>query len=191
MQRSGGNLNMAINRRGIASQFVILIVMGIILFCLFAFWWAYSLIGPPILNTIDNAVTTLSTSQAGNQNISDALNATIVPVNRSLGNLEWISYSLPIMLLLVFILMCSYARSYPFLLPVWLAICAILVFSAIVLSAGFENSTVNDGALYAGYEANNFFITYMPHMITAIGIIGGFVLLIIVSRDKEAEAQVI
>lgn len=163
--------------------------MGIVLFAVMAIWWMYSLIGPPIIHSVDIGVEAIARGVQSSPNVSFAINNTIVPVNNALDNLQWLAYTLPIVLFLCFIMMCFYVRTYPFLLPIWLAISGVLVFMAILMTSGY-NQSVGDDPFYADYAINNFYMSYMPYLIGAVALIGGIVLLVLVSKDASAEVYI-
>lgn len=181
------------NNKGLVGQYMILIVMGIVMFCLMVLYWTYSLVAPPLTYAIDLGTSTLQQGVSGDGNLSFAVNSTFVPVNESLDNLRWLSYSLMIIAFLAFIMICSFVRTYPFLLPFWLLIVFILAFLAIYLGNGYQNVAISGnviGEQYQSWSANDYFMRYLPHIIVVFGLLGGFVLLVLVSRDNTAEVVI-
>lgn len=176
------------DKKGIAQQYIILIIMGFALLAIIGLWFIFSLVAPPLSSVIHTGVGALQTASQGDGNLSNAVDNSFVPVDRSLDNFKWIAYTLPFALLLMFALMASYVRTYPFLLPFWLAIVVVLVFISIYLGNAYQGASV-DGTIY-NYTANNFYMSSLPIIMSIIGVFGGVILLIVVSRDNAAEVVI-
>lgn len=183
--------NLRNDKRGIASQIMIVIIMGIVLAMLMLFIFIGQLIGPPLISTLQdtNGILQETMQSTNNENLTSAAQASFQPAADSLNNFEWLSYTLIIMVFLVFIVMCFYVRTYPFLLFVWIIMIILLVVMAIYLSVVYQDLATDNtlGGYYTSWENTDFILQNLPAIILILGIVGGIVMFILSSREQEAE----
>lgn len=179
------------DKRGIGNQLMLIIVMAIILGLLMLIIFIAQLVGPPLVSTLQdtNSIIQGSLSTSGNQDLVTAGQSSFEPVAQSLNNLEWVSYTMFVMLFIVFLIMCFYVRTYPFLLVFWIILIVIMLIIAIYLAVVYQDLRVDPtlGSYYTSWENSDFFLKNLPAIILVIGIVGGIIMFIISSREQEVE----
>ena len=178
------------NKKGFYTQIMIVIVMGVVLAGLMAFFYLAGIFGPVFVDLFGevNTIVQDTATQTGDGNITRATQASFGNASQAVEQLQWISYLLMTVLIITFLTMCFFVRTYPFLVVVWILIIIVLVFAAIFMSNSYTD-LVNLGFsdVYTSWGNNHFFMSYMPHIIAGIGIVGGIIMFILASRDQEAE----
>lgn len=179
------------NNRGLVQQMIVILVMIGVLMALIVGYFAWSLIAPLLVSTGNELTGALQNVTQGDQNLSVIVNNTIVPLNTSVSqNLEWISYSLLVFLMLGFFLCCFFVRTYPFLLVFWLGFNFVIAFASIYMSSSYSDLLRGSDAAalaYQSWQANSFIITNLPAICIAIGVLGGIILFVLLTKDPEAE----
>lgn len=188
------------NKGGFSKQIITVIIMGLVFGGLMIFLFLLSLGGPIITSTF-NEVTTIVQDVAsdidngpqtpGVANATQAVDASVVKANESIQQLEWIIYTLFLILFLIFIVMCFYVRTYPFLIFVWIFLMVIIIFISLFLTVVYQDISTGDAYLsgiYESWETNHFLLSNLPHIMTAIGIAGGSIMFMLLRKDKEAES---
>jgi hypothetical protein len=180
------------NKEGFVNQIMIVLIIGLVFILIFAVYYVWSL-SAPIVQKLSNDVSPIIKKAVGNSGDSSLINATEVSVNavnNSLNNMEWIGYTALIFMFLTFILIAFYVRTYPFLIFVWFFMIVLGVFIGIFLSVSYQNIKSQGGFLaeaYSSWQTNDLILSYIPHIMVVIGLIGGVVLFILASRETEAE----
>lgn len=176
------------NKKGYGPLISVLLML-LILIGIFIVYFVFSLTAPPILSAFNETVFTLQDASKSDNDLGNATANTFVPVNAGLDNLRWISYSLLVITLLGF-LFCAYTvRTYPFFAVIWILGMIVLIFVSIYMASAYQDVAGNDelGMIYQSWTTNDYFMRYMPYIITAFGFIGGFILFAIISRESEVE----
>jgi hypothetical protein len=183
------------NKRGEANpggQIVLLLVMGVVLVLLVLSLFLWQLVGPPLVSTIQTAGT-ISTQAFQSTQDADIISAgasSITPAVDSLNNLEWVSYTLFTLLFLTFIIMCFFVRVYPFLVVFWIIIVVILFIASLYLTTTYQDMRTDPSLGYTSWENTDFMLRNLPVLIFVVGLVGGIVMYIIASKDKEIDAGV-
>lgn len=183
MLRTRGGLNL--NRKGLTGALITVLLMILVLVFIIILYAFVSFTGPVLTYTTTLATDTLASVDAPGTALTNATETVFVPVNEGLGNLEWLSYFLLIIMVIGFMMLCFFVRTYPFLIIFWLLFVTVIVFSTIYISSAYEDlSSSNDdiGNAYRNWETNNFLLAYLPGITSAIGFLGGIVLFILASR---------
>lgn len=181
------------NRKGIAEQIIYILIIFVILITILVVYFAWSMLAPSI-STITGQITNSAITAAnssGDQNLSVAATTALSPINNSLPILEWGTYFVLIMLFFGFLILCFFVRAYPFLIFFWVILIIILAFVSLFLTDSYL--TASAGTSYVatadqGWTTNNFIMSNLPSIFVAVGIFGGIILFILVSREQEAEA---
>lgn len=179
------------NKRGMATQLMVMIVMAIVLISLVFFGFIIQLVGAPLQSTLQdtNGILQETFQSTGDQNIIDAGQHSFGNASASLSNLEWFAYVMFIVMFLVFIIMCFYVRMYPFLAFFWIILVVLMFFGSIYLTVVYQDLRVSPGldTYYQGWENTDFMLQYLPAIILIVGIIGGIVMFLIATRSQEVE----
>jgi hypothetical protein len=173
--------------------------MVMILFVVLGFlvggYFLVSMVGPLVvgegLSSMSILQTAINTTQAG----SNLANSTAVAVEFAtnfLGVIEVFVYFALIGLFLGYLIICFYARSYPFLAIFWVFAVIFLVIFSMILSNAYittaeSNSDIN--AFYETWGTNDLLMRYLPHLVGLFGIIGGIFLFVLIGKEPEAETQ--
>lgn len=179
------------NKKG--QVIAIVIAMGVLLGILLIFW-AWSLIAPQAVSIAGDITTGVRAGFTDNQQVTDAIDNSIIPVNTALSGVQWVTYGLLFFLMFGFIVSMFFVRSYPFILPVWIIFMIILVFFAIVLSdsyIGVSSGTSQVAQIYRSWRFNHFLMSNLPSIITILGTVTSLVMFISITRDSEQEATVL
>lgn len=183
---------MAFNKKGLENQIIMLFVMMGVLMAIILAYFAYSLVAPPLTHTVDTANTVFQSALPVQNNLSTYGNLTFGSVNQTIQvNMEWISYGALIMMLLAFVFVSLFVRTYPFLLIFWILFIIIMVFCSFYLTVTYQNVSSGGGYLgdsYHSWQVNDFIMGYQTQLVVAFGLISGVILFILATRDNEAEA---
>lgn len=179
------------NKKGLGRQLMLLLIMGIILILIILLAFVGHLILPPLVSTMQDSNTILQDTfeSTNDQNIIDAGQASFEPASRSLSNLEWVSYFMIILSLLIFVIMCFYVRIYPFLLGFWIILIVILMIISIYMTVVYQDLRTDPqlGSYYTSWENTDFVLRHLPLLVLAIGIVGGIIMFSLASRSQEVE----
>lgn len=179
------------NKRGLANQILIIIVMAIILILLILGFFAFQLVGPPLVSTLQETSGTLRSTfqETHEESLINASESSIIPASQSLNNLEWLSYTLFGVMFIVWVIMCFYVRTYPFLMVIWIILVIIMVVLSIYLAVVYQDIRVQPGLsdYYQSWENTDFMLKNLPIVVTILGIGGGIVMFMLASREQEAE----
>ena len=166
------------------------IMLGIILIGtligIIILFFLYTMIAPPAtdsINTINGMVQGIVTDTKQSEgNLSNSLEISTRPISGISGIFEWVGYSMFVMLLVGYIMICYYVRSYPFLIAFWfIAIIGATLLSMILSNAYIDVSTGTDSIAlaYQSYTTQDYMMTYLPHIIASTGLIAGIILFMI------------
>lgn len=150
----------------------------------------------PIFSTISTEtghLFILTTSNETPSNLSIAATTATTAAIESIQMLEWISYVFIIMLIITFFGIAYFVRSHPFLIVFWIFIIICLVFVSLFLTVSYQDVKSDPylASMYEQWESTDYLLSWLPHIITAIGILGGIVLFILITREPESEATVL
>lgn len=175
-------------KKGLADKIILLLVMGFVLIMIFVFLFLAQLVLPLMvgLSQETNLQIRDAFQQTGDENIINASQVSFEPASQSLNNLEWISYTLFIIVLLVFLIMCSYVRTYPFLIFVWIVLMLVLLFLSLYLVVSYQDMVADAtlGGYYTSWENTDFMLKNLPVIVLFMGVIGG-IIMFFVSRNSE------
>lgn len=179
------------DKKGISNQIMLVIIMGIVLAMIVLLVFLSHLILPPLQSVSQdtNGIIQETFQSSGDQNLIDAGEASFQPAAESLNNLEWMSYTLVILSFLVFLIMCFYVRTYPFLMFVWIIMMVVLIFISLYLTTTYQGLVTDDtlGGYYTSWENTDFILQNLPIILVFVGIIGGAIMFMLASRDRESE----
>lgn len=182
------------NKKGqaqLSGKIVIIIVMAIVLITLVLGIFLFQLVGPPLVSTLQDTsgILTETMQTSGNEPLQNATASSFTPALQSLNNLEWLSYTLFIVMFFTWIIMCFYVRSYPFLLIIWIVLVIIMIVLSIYLAVVYQDMRIDPGLsdYYQSWENTDFMLKNLPVVVTILGIVGGIVMFVLASRDQEAE----
>ena len=165
--------------------------MAVVLVSLILVFFVFQLIGPPLVSVVQTSNTIIQESLAssGDGNLTAAGEASFQPAADSLNNFEWISYTIFIVLILTWLIMCFYVRTYPFLMVIWILLVIVLVALSLYLSVVYQDLRLDPtlGTYYQSWENTDYFLQFLPAIVVIVGIIGGIIMFAILSRDNEAE----
>lgn len=181
------------NKRGNFMMGVYIILVMLIVFgAVMIFYYAWSLAGP-IIQDLGQEVSNEIIKATGNEtanNLSESATVAFGSARTSLGILQTVTILFFFVMILGFIIMAFFVRSYPFLLFVWIIGIIILVFVSIFLSASYEELKSTDGYLrevYASWGMNDFILSNLPAIFSIIGAMGALVMLFVLSQDQDIE----
>lgn len=165
------------------------VIMGIILGMLMLFVFIAQLAGPLLFGSVGDLGNTIKqgVENSGNPNLIAAQNSSIEPaIQGSVNNFEWITYSVLIVMLLGFIIMCFYVRTYPFLIFVWIAMIVILLLVSLILAYSYQETAASSvSGYYDAWENSDFLLKHLPVIILMTGLIGGIIMFVVASREEE------
>jgi len=175
----------------LGGKIMIIIVMAIVLIMLILGFFLFQLVGPPLVSTLQEASGVISNTMqsTGDEALVNASASSFEPALQSMNNLEWISYTLFIVMFFTWIIMCFFVRSYPFLIIIWVILMIIMVVLSIYLAVVYQDMRTSPGLAeyYQSWENTDFMLKNLPVVMTILGIIGGIVMFVLASRDQEAE----
>ena len=184
------------NKKGqmqLAGKIWLIIIMAIVLIMLILGFFLYQLVGPPLVSTLQDASGTISGTmqQSGDQNLQNASAASFEPALQSTNNMEWLGYTLFIVMFFTWIIMCFYVRSHPYLMLIWIVLVIIMVVLSIYLAVVYQDLRTSPGLAdyYQSWENTDFMLKNLPIIVTILGIGGGIVMFILASREPEAEGN--
>lgn len=180
------------NKKGLAGQVLAIIIVMVVFMVMIVGYFFYAMIAPVAVYVVQDASNMVQGAVDGTQdgNLSLAANVTFGATSRTLGNLEWISYSIFIGMLFVLIFFCFFVRTYPFLIIFWILFIILMAFASIYMAITYNDVRSGDSyisAAYQSWEFNDYLLQYLPYPVVAFGLAGGIVLFILASRDEQAE----
>lgn len=181
------------NNRGLFNQILIVLVLAIALGTVFLLYFVWVLTAPIVVDLTGMATQSIvnATNNQPDGNLTFASQNSFPIAERSANHLEWIGFFVLIALLMGFLMIAFYVRTYPFLAWVWILVILIMVFIGILLSVSYTNLKESSSYLnnvYSNWETDNFILSYLPHLITGFGLLGGIILFMLATKDPEAEA---
>ena len=184
------------NKKGdLVKNITMVLILFVVLGFLVGGYFLVSMVGPLVvgegLNSMNILQTAINTTQQGT-NLANASAVAVEFGTNFLGVIEVFVYFALVGLFLGYLIICYYARSYPFLAIFWVFAIIFLVLFAMILSNAYittaeSNSDIN--AFYQTWGTNDLLMRYLPHLVALFGITGGIFLFVLVSREPEAETQ--
>lgn len=184
--------NMKRGQTAIIKPTILILILIILIGTMIIGYFLYSIFSPIGLFILNDATNILQDSAADDGNLSATTNITFGAVNRTVQNIEWISYALLFGFIFVFIVVAFFVRSYPFLIVFWIGFCIILVFCSIYLSVTYEDIRNADGYLRAAFDewaVNDYLMRHLPHFTIAFTMLTGIVLFAINSLKTDTESS--
>lgn len=179
------------NKKGELTQNIMLIVFfAVIVGILIAFAWGGMILMPILQDSVGETTTILqqTASETQDEQIINASEVALYPVENINYQLEWITFALFSILLLTLLIMCFYVRAYPFLMFIWIFLIIALVFVSLFLTIGYQDLREGElGSIYKSWETSDFYLTYLPHIIFVIGIIGGVIMFVLSGNQPEQQ----
>lgn len=179
------------DKKGLSGQITTIIVMGIILGVIMLMVFVAQLAGPILFGPLQEIGVEINTAfqETGNQDLIDAQESSFQPAIQATNNFEWITYTILIFMFIIFIVMCFYVRTYPFLIVVWILMILLLLFASLYLTVSYQEISVDStlSGYYDSWENSNFLLKNLPVIILMVGVIGGIIMFILASREQEAE----
>lgn len=182
------------NKKGMGNKLVFIIIMAVILVVLILGFFIFQLVGPPLVSTLQDTSSIISTtmSTSNNEVLQNASASSFEPALQSMNNLEWLSYTLFIVMFLTWVIMCFYVRAYPFLIILWIVLMLIMVVLSIYLAVVYQDMRTSPGLAeyYQSWENTDFMLKNLPVVMVVLMVVGGIVMFVLASRDQEAELGV-
>lgn len=180
------------NKKGLGNQIMLLIVMAIVLIGLILIMFVWGMLGPPLQATLSDSNTIIQETFASSQdaNLISAGQTSFGNATEGVtNNLEWVSYTMFILMFLVFLIMAFYVRTYPFLLVIWIILIVLMFFGSIYLTVVYQDLRADAtlGAYYQSWENTDFILQNLPIITLMVGIIGGIIMFMLASRNQEVE----
>lgn len=184
------------NKKGLVKEIMIVIILFIVVVVLVSGYWIVSMVGPVIVGEGSAVAHQIQTSISANSpntsldNASQIVTSTTINV---LGTFEILVYFGLMGMIIGFMLMAYYVRTYPFLAVFWVFMIIFLAFFAMLISNSYQQASTsgNLNTFYTNWGTNNFLMTYLPHIVVFFGVIGGILLFVLASKDPESETQLI
>jgi len=197
MQNLNGGLN--VDKKGLGAGLITVIVMVVILVFLMLIFFAWSLTGPLLTSLIGEVsgditdVMNQAPAPTPETNLTQINEVTNVVFNDSVQQLEWITYAIFGAVILTFLVMAYYVRTYPFMLGIWIVTIILLVFLSLFMTYTYEQTKQDAylNGIYSTWATNDFIISNMPIIILILGVLGGIFMFAVVTRDSEYEQQVL
>ena len=165
------------NRKGGLLDLIVLMVIAFVAVLFFAGWIFAS----------NQLTTTLLATSSPTANITEATEMTFVKIDEALGGLKWVAAAIIFGSIIAIVVSNFLVKAHPvFLIPYVLFIIISVIFSAYIsnayedlLTGGILSTTLQD------FTFANFFFLNLPIWITIIGVMGGIMLFIGITVDKE------
>lgn len=167
-----------------------MMIWALVLIFIILLVWAGAVVLPILTPTLHDvgSITTEALHSANDPAITQATDASIVPATETLNNMEWISYTLMILMFMAFLVMCFYVRTYPFLIWIWIIMIVVMIFVSIYLTVAYQNLR-NDpmlGSYYKEWGNTDFVLRNLPIVIFVLGVVGGIIMFMI-PKDTATE----
>lgn len=187
------------NRKGqlkYLDQFYLLLIVMVALIFIMGAFFVWGLLAPSTAGLISDVTGSVKSAGANtsDQNISDAVNVPADAILNSINNLEWITYAILFGAVFGFITMCFFVRTYPFLLVFWIILMGLIALISLFLTDAYQGVvTGNDYVSTASqsWATTNFILLHLPLIIVGVGILGGIIMFMLISREPEAETGVL
>lgn len=182
------------NKKGLANQLMIVLILGVILGVGILVFWAVAMFSPLLTGTGNLLLDQLQLSVNTNNPSSEISNATDVSVNITKGILgigETLVYVSMFIMIIGFIALCYFVRTYPFLAFFWVFIVIALVFVSMFVSNSYvmASQDSNLAEFYATWGTNGFLMENLPMIVAFFGVISGIFLFVLATKDQESEVQ--
>lgn len=180
--------------KGQSNPTIMLFIMGAVLAGIMVLLYMYSLSAPIIHQVIGDVSGTVSSMTGRNTpeegNLTESIQNVTAPVDGVNNILTWFGYSMFFGLVVAFLIIAYNVKAHPYLSVVWVGIIIVLALIAIWMSVSYEDMKA-DSYLREVYESNvlnDFLMSYLPHLIVVIGLIGGVLMFLVLSTDQTTEA---
>ena len=181
------------NKKGLLNQIYIVIVLVVVLIAIIGLYSLGSIVLPIVVGEGTNTANTIHQSivDGGLVELQNASAVASQATVNALGVFELITYFVFLGLIIGYIMIAYYVRTYPFLGFFWLGAIVALVVIAMIMSNAYEQAKneTDLNKFYTSWGTNDLLMSYLPHIVTVIGIIGGIILFALVSTESEAEVQ--
>lgn len=182
------------NKRGVVEQIMSILIIIIVLVVIVVLFWAGSVTLPLLTGAGSDAINQISTTintQAPNSDIANASNVATSIGTGVIGIMEYAVYFALIILIVGFMILAYYVRTYPFLSFFWVLIMIALTFLSMILSNAYTTASLQPAtaSYYSTWGSNGFIMENLPYIIVFVGFIGGIILFVLASREPESEVQ--
>ena len=182
------------NRKGFMQQIMIVLIFVIVLAAIMSIYYLWSL-SAPIYESLQTDVfhdLIVATNNETPSNLSESATTAFNVGIDSLAVMESISVIIFFFLIIGFIAMCAFVRTYPFLMVVWIVGIILLVFFSLILTSTYEDMK-QDSVLrgyYTEWGMNDFILSNMPILILVVGVVGGLIMMFVLARDPDIDQGV-
>ena len=181
------------NKKGIYQQYMLIMVVFIALATIMLVFWGLSAIVPTGASLVKDLTSEVSgmVVSTGDQNLTNAISPQLNAIDSTVNNFEWVIYMLLICSFIGFIALCFYVRTYPFLIFFWIFGMIIMVVISLFITNAYQSQTGGDDYIATASKAwtsNHYLMSNLPIIFVGVGVLGGIVLFILISKDPEAEA---
>ncbi len=180
------------NKKGVYDQIVVVVIMLIVVAGIMFAFWVWSILGPTTVGLISQTSGDVrnAINNTGDGNLTAAINPSLNAIDNSIVNIEWISYAVLIMLMFGFFIMCFYVRTYPFLIFIWIGGILVLTVLSFFITSSYQDLT--SGSDYVatqvkGWSTSHFLMSNLPGVFVAVGLLGGIIMFVLISKNGEAE----
>jgi hypothetical protein len=180
------------NRKGLLNQIMIVVILITVIIAIIGVFSLASIVLPVLTGEGIEVATLLQTSmnESGIAEMNDAGQVATSTTINVLGIFELLVYLFFFGLVIGFIMVAYYVRTYPFLAFFWAGGMVITTIIAMIMSNAYEQAKTGDLAqFYNTWGTNDLLMSYLPHIMAVVTIVGGIVLFVLVSRDSEGETQ--
>lgn len=184
------------NRKGLTEQFTFILMFAVVLFLIIGVISLISLIFPVIFGAGSNAVNLISTATHNTQpntNLDNTTQQAATITTNAFGAMQGVNYLIIIGMILGFLIIAFYVKSYPYLAFIWIGLAIIMVMFSLFISVSYQTakSTNNDlNSFYSTWGSNDFLMNNLPIITTVLGILGSILIFAIRGGDVADEAGV-
>lgn len=173
----------------VAGGFWLLLIMAVVLLAVIVAFYVMSLASPIISTTITDTKNLVAEAAIGDNNMSSAVNATVVPTaEATTGVMDWFAYILLIFTFIVYLFMAYYVKTYPFLIVFWIILIIALSVVSFFMTSSYMDLSSGSDSLATAYRAsttNDYMMRYLPHIFITFGLVGGFILFVLAPKESE------
>lgn len=181
----------------LVSKIMIVIILFLVLAMLIGGYVLGSMILPILVGEGTHLTNVIQSDMDTHLPGSALANATAVATDTTqgvLGVFQLLVYFCLFGLIAGYFIIALYVRTYPFLAVFWIFLIIALVVFAMIFSNAYQYASTSSTDLetfYTNWGTNHFMMTYLPHIVAVIGILGGILLFTLISKDPESEQGVI
>jgi len=179
------------NKRGFVDQIILIVTIAVIAIIGIAIIWGLTIGVPLFSNLFSTAGQSIVSTGSGNSDIGPALNASINPAINSVSMIQYLIYAIFFGFVCGLGVVAYYARSYPFMIVIWIALSVIFTIFGLFLSNAYSDIIASGGIIsqsVASWGTMNWIMLNLPTVFAIAGFVGGVIIFMLIPRETEAEA---